>query len=94
MFAILCKVTFSVLFYFVLFKAEKTASRLTLFHMGEMFNIRFGKIRFGIWRVTFLKSFFLYLPLENFVMDLRFLCSGRFTTCALGIDSLLSFNTC
>ena len=71
------------LFFFVLFKAEKTVSKLTLHHMGKIFDIRFGKIRFGIWRVTFLKSFFLYLPLENFGMGLRFLCSGRFTTCAL-----------
>ena len=26
--------------------------------MGKMFNIRFGKIRFEFWRVTFLKSLF------------------------------------
>ena len=56
MFPISYKVTFSVLFCIV--KAEKTPLRLTLHYMGKIFNIRFGKIRFGIWRVTFLKSFF------------------------------------
>ena len=74
MFPISCKVTFSVLS--CMFKAEKTVSKLTLQHTGKLFNIRFGKIRFGIWRVSFLQSFFS-LPLENFGMDLRFLCSGR-----------------
>ena len=59
MFPISCKVTFSVLF-FVLFKAVKTVSKLTLHHMGNMFNIRNGKIRFGFWRVTFLKVFSFY----------------------------------
>ena len=29
-----------------------------------MFNIRFGKVRFGFWRVRFFKV----LPLENFGM--------------------------
>ena len=30
--------------------------------MGKNFNIRFGKIRFGIWKVTFLEkvSFYFY----------------------------------
>ena len=56
MFPISCKVTLSVLF-FVLFKAEKSVSKLTLHHMGK---IRFGKIRFGFWRVTFFKSFYFF----------------------------------
>ena len=62
------KVTFSVLF--VLFKAEMAVSKLTLHPMGEMFtyNIRVGKIRFGILRVTFLRIFILFLPLEYFGM--------------------------
>ena len=42
--------------------------------MGKMFNIRFGKIRFSFWRVTFYEKFlfffyFLFLPLEDFGMD-------------------------
>ena len=40
--------------------------------MGKMFNIRFGKIRFSFWRVTFYEKFFFYflfLPLEDFGMD-------------------------
>ena len=28
--------------------------------MVKMFNIRFGKIRFGFWRVTFLKVFIYF----------------------------------
>ena len=70
MFAISSTVTYSVLF--VLFKAEITASKLILHLMGKMVNIRVGKIRFGIWRVTFLRSFILFLPFENFGMYLRF----------------------
>ena len=78
MFPISCKVTFSVVcFFFVVFKAEKTVSKLTLHHMGKLFNIRFFKIRFRIWRVRFFKRFLIsFLPLENFGMNLRFLCSG------------------
>ena len=53
MFPISSKVMFSVLF--VLFKAEIIVSKLTLHLMRKMFNIRVGKIRFGIWR---LKVFF------------------------------------
>ena len=55
MFPISSKVTFSVLF--VLFKAEITVSKLTLHLMGKMFNIRVGKIKFGIWRGTSLFYF-------------------------------------
>ena len=80
-FLISSKVTFSVLF--VLFKAEITVSKLTLHLMGKMINIRVGKIRSGIWRVIFFENFYFILPLENFGMHLRFLCSRRFTTCAL-----------
>ena len=58
MFPISSKVTFSVLF--VLFKEEKTVSKLTLDHVEKMFNIQFNKIRPGIWRVTCLKSFFFF----------------------------------
>ena len=58
MFPISCKVKFSVLF--VLFKANKTVLKLTLHHMGKMFNIRQGKIRFGFWRVTFFEKFIFY----------------------------------
>ena len=84
------KVTFSILF--VLFKAEIIISKLTLHLMGKMFNIRVGKIRFGIWRVTFLRIFIL--PLENFGMHLRFLCRGRFTTCALRWDRVYCLSIC
>ena len=64
-----CCFFFFFCFFFVLFKAGKT--KLTLHHMGKMFNIRFGIIRFGFWRVTFFLSifFFFFLPLENFGMD-------------------------
>ena len=92
MFPISSKVTFSVLF--VLFKAEITVSKLTLQLMGKMFNIRVGKIRFGIWRVTFLRIFILFLPLENFRMYLRFLCSGRFITCVLRSDRVYCLSIC
>ena len=94
MFPISWKVTFPVCLFFVLFNAKKTVSKLTLHHMGKIFNIRFGKIRFGIWRVTVLKSFILFLPRENFWMDLRFLCSGRFTTCALRRDRVYCLSIC
>ena len=80
MFPISYKVTFFVLFS--VFKAEKIVSKLTLHHMGKRFNIRFGKIRLGIWRVVFLKVFFL------------FLCSGQFTTCALRWDTVYCLSTC
>ena len=63
MFPISSKVMFSVLF--VLFKAEITVSKLTLHLMGKMFNIRVGKIRFGIWRVTFLRIFILFYHLKT-----------------------------
>ena len=63
MFPISSKVMFSVLF--VLFKAEITVSKLTLHLMGKMFNIRGGKIRFGIWRVTFLSIFILFYHLKT-----------------------------
>ena len=63
MFPISSKVTFSVLF--VLLKAEITVSNLTLHLMGKMFNIRVGKIRFGIWRVTFLRIFILFYHLKT-----------------------------
>ena len=63
--------------------------------MGKIFNIRFGKIRLGFWRITFLKSFYvLFLPLENFGMDLPFLCGGRFITCALRLDRVYCLSTC
>ena len=97
MFPISCKVEFSVLFsfffffffFFALFKAEKTAIKINITPYGENLNM----IRFGIWRVTFLKSFFLFLPLENIGMDLRFQCSGRFTTCELGCDTVYCLST-
>ena len=62
--------------------------------MGKMLNIRFGKIRFGFWRVTFLKIFFLLLPLEDFGMDA---VSVQWTIYHVHIEmrqSLLSFNMC
>ena len=40
--------------------------------MGKRLDIRLGKTRFGIWRVTFFKSFFLFLPLENIGMTWGF----------------------
>ena len=54
-----------MLLFFVLFEAEKTVSKITLHHMGKMFNIRFGKIRFSFWRVTFLKSYFYFYHLKT-----------------------------
>ena len=63
MFPIWSKVTFSVLF--VLFKAAITVSKLTLHLMGKMFNIRVGKISFGIWRVTFLRIFISFYYLKT-----------------------------
>ena len=50
MFSISSKVMFSVLFVLL---------------MGKMFNIRVGKIRFGIWRVTFLRIFILFNHLKT-----------------------------
>ena len=47
-------------FVFVLFYAVKTDTKLTLHHMWNIFIIQLTKIKFKIWRVTFLKSF---LPL-------------------------------
>ena len=63
MFPVSSKVMFSVLF--VLFKAETTLSKLTLHLMGKMFNIRVGKIQFGIWRVAFLRIFILFYHLKT-----------------------------
>ena len=64
MFPISSKVTFSVLF--VLFKSEITVSKITLHLMGKMFSIQVGKIRFGIWRVTFfLRIFILFYHLKT-----------------------------
>ena len=54
--------------FFVLFNAVKTDTKLTLHHMGNFLFFNF-KIKFKIWRVTFLKSF---LPLKEFGMDFRF----------------------
>ena len=48
--------------------------------MEKMFNIRFGKIRFGFWRVSFFKC-------ENFGMDLL-------TPCALRLDIVYCLSTC
>ena len=48
-------------FFFVLFNAVKTDTKLTLHHMWNIFIIQLTKIKFKIWRVTFLKSF---LPLN------------------------------
>ena len=58
-------VLFFILFYFilffdVLFYAVKTDTKLALDHMWNIFIIELIKIKFKIWRVTFLKSF---LPL-------------------------------
>ena len=50
MFPISSKVVFSVLFVLL---------------MGKMLNIRVGKIRFGIWRVTFLRIFILFYHLKT-----------------------------
>ena len=44
--------------FFVLFNAVKTDTKLTLHHMRKMFIISLTKIKFKIWRVTFLKGFF------------------------------------
>ena len=41
-----------------MFIAVKTDSKLTLHHMGNIFIIKFIEIKFKIWRVTFLKSFY------------------------------------
>ena len=46
--------------FFVLFYAVKTDTKLTLHHMWNIFIIQLTKIKFKIWRVTFLKNF---LPL-------------------------------
>ena len=44
---------------------KKSKENLTLHHVGNFFT----KIKFKIWRVTFLKSF---LPLKNFGIDFQF----------------------
>ena len=56
MFPISCKVTFPFFFFFFVQSNENSfkINIITLHHMGEIFNIRFSKIRFGIWRVAFL----------------------------------------
>ena len=43
--------------WFVLFNAVKTDTKLTLHHMGKIFNTSLTKIKLKIWKVTFLKSF-------------------------------------
>ena len=50
-FPISCTVMFSVVFFC------ENSLKINVHHMGKNFNaVRFGKIRFGIWRVTFLKK--------------------------------------
>ena len=91
MFPISCKVTFSVLF-FVLFKAEKTVSKLH--HMGKMFNIRFGKTRFGFWRGIFFKSFIFIFTTCNLWEWPALLVQWTITTCALTWDRIYRLSTC
>ena len=55
--------------FFVLFNAVNRDTKLTLHHMEKFFIILFTKIKFKIWRVTFLKRF---LPLKMFGMDFWF----------------------
>ena len=50
-------VFFFCVFFYVLFYAVKTDTKLTLHHMWNIFIIELTKIKFKIWRVTFLKSF-------------------------------------
>ena len=51
-------VMLNFLCFFVLFNAVKTDTKLTLHHIGKKIIIQLIKIKFKIWRVTFLKSFF------------------------------------
>ena len=44
--------------FFVLFNSVKTDTKLTLHHMGKILLLKLIKIKFKIWRVTFLKSLF------------------------------------
>ena len=95
MFPISCKVTLN-LFFFVLFKAEKTVSKLTLHHMGKLFNIRFGKVRFGIWRVTLLKNLLGFFFTTWKLWD-GLVVSVQWTIYRVRIEmiqSLLSLNMC
>ena len=87
MFPISCKVIFPVLF--VLFKAETTVSKLIL-HQHSIWQDK-------VWNLEgymFSKFFFLFLPLENFGLDLRFLCSGRFSTCAMRWHGVYCLSKC
>ena len=43
--------------------------------MGKFLLVNLHKVKFEIWRITFLKSFFFFLPLKNYWMDFRF--SGK-----------------
>ena len=53
----------------------------------------FSKVFFFFFFFFLFFSFF-FLPLENFGLDLRFLCSGRFTTCALRCDGVYYLSKC
>ena len=83
-------------FYFVLFKAEKTVSKLILHHMGKLFNIRFGKIRFGIWgEVTFFKSLFYIFTTWKLWAGLVVSVPWKIYHVRIEMRrSLLSFNMC
>ena len=48
---------FNFLCFFVLLNAVKTDTKLTLHHIRKILLLNI-KIKFKIWRVTFLKSFF------------------------------------
>ena len=85
MFSKSSKVTFSVLI--VLFKAEITVPKLT-------FNIRVGKIRFGIRRVTFLRTLFYFYHLKTSGCTCGFCAVGIYHVRTEMGQSLLSFNMC
>ena len=56
----------------------KTASKLTLHHMGKIFINSLTEIKFEIWRVTFLK---IFLPLKNYGIDFLFPGNNGKTEC-------------
>ena len=69
----------------------KKAKKLTLHHIGKIFISLLTRIKFKIWRVTFLKSF---LPSKNSGMVFRFSHNRPFTTCALRWDKSVDTVLC
>ena len=64
-------------------------TKVTLHHIRKILLLNI-KIKFKIWRVTFLKSFFL--PLKKFGMYFRFSRKRDFTMCATEMRQSLVYS--